>query len=729
MAGKTGRRASECDPQPHGCAPAHVPQQELRRNRVRLTTSSPPVLIGVRPLGRLDVSVTEQATEPVGTLETALAHTARLLATDPAMAEVQAREILKVIPGQPQAQLMLGVALRLRGEETAALEVLQPLAASAQDWPAAQFELGQTLAALGRSRPAIKALSHATRLDPGHTNAWRALGDLLTLVGDAAGADDAYARQIKASVKDPALLEAAAALCDNRLAVAERLLRAFLKQHPTDVAAIRMLAETGARLGRYGDAETLLERCLELAPGFVAARHNYAIVLHRQNKAEEAIAQADRLLQLEPKNPGYRNLKAAALVRIGEYARAIDLYDGLLHDHPTQPLAWMSYGHALKTVGRTGDSIDAYRRSIELLPRLGEAYWSLANLKTFRFSEAEVETMRAQLDRDDLGEEDRFHLQFALGKALEDAADYPLAFEHYLQGNALRRAGVDYDPDETTAHVQRSKALFTPAFFADRSGVGVAAPDPIFIVGLPRAGSTLVEQILSSHSAVEGTMELPDMVAIARRLGGRRRGRGASAYPEVLADQAPSDFQALGEEFLERTRIQRKLGRPFFIDKLPNNFAHVGLIHLILPNAKIIDARRHPLGCCFSGFKQHFARGQNFTYDLAEIGRYYADYVELMAHFDTVLPGRIHRVIYEQMVADPEREVRRLLDYCGLPFEAGCLRFHENDRAVRTASSEQVRQPIFTDAVDHWRHFEFGLGPLKTALGRVLDAYPSAPTY
>ena len=671
----------------------------------------------------------EQAAEPTGTLEVALAHAGRLLAADPAMAEAQAREILQAVPGNPQALLVLGAALRMSGREPAALEVIAPLAQAAAEWALAQMELGLTLAGLGRNRPAIEALMRATRLEPGLSDAWRALGDQLAIVGDERGADDAYARQIKASVKDPELLEAASALCDNRLAVAERQLRDFLKRRPTDVAAIRMLAETGARLGRYDDAQVLLERCLELAPGFVAARYNYATVLHRQNKASEAIAQADLLLAREPRNAGYRNLKAAALVRIGEYEQAIAHYDGLLQDHPTQPLGWMSYGHALKTVGRTGDSIGAYRRSIELLPRLGEAWWSLANLKTFRFTAADIEAMRAQLERSDLGPEDGYHLHFALGKAFEDAGAYAESFDHYRQGNALRRAAVDYDPEETAGHVRRSKELFTSAFFAARAGVGSRAPDPIFIVGLPRAGSTLIEQILSSHSMVEGTMELPDVIGIAKRLGGRRRRSDVSSYPEALADLKPDEFRVLGEEFLDRTRIQRKLGRPFFIDKMPNNFAHIGLIHLMLPEARIVDARRHPLGCGFSGFKQHFARGQTFTYDLGEIGRYYADYVELMDHFDRVLPGRIHRVIYERMVEDPEAEVRRLLDYCGLPFEAGCLRFHENERAVRTASSEQVRQPIFTDAVEHWRNYEPWLDPLKAALGATLDAYPSAPAY
>jgi cytochrome c-type biogenesis protein CcmH/NrfG len=605
--------------------------------------------------------VSGAAAETVGTLEVALEHAARLLAADPAAAEAQAREILKVAGEHPQALRVLGAALRRQGETE--------------------------------------------------------------------GAEQAYLRSVRASVADPELVRAATALCENKLAIAEQALRTILKARPTDVAAIRMLAETGMRLGRYEDAENLLARCVELAPGFTAARHNYATVLYRQNKPEAAIAEADRLLAEDPDNPGYRNLKAAALGRIGEYDQAIELYGAVLKDQPRQPKVWMSLGHALKTVGRQAEAVEAYRRTIALAPQMGEAWWSLANLKTVGFADADVATMAAQLKRADLTDEDRFHLEFALGKAREDAGAFEASFGHYERGNALRRQGLDYEADETTDQARRAKALFTGDFLAARAGQGCPAPDPIFIVGLPRAGSTLIEQILSSHSQVEGTQELPDIIAMARRLGGRAKRASEGRYPEVLADLSADDMRALGEEYLARAKPHRKLGRPFFIDKMPNNWAHLGLIHLALPNAKVIDARRHPLGCGFSAFKQHFARGQGFTYDLADIGRYYADYVELMAHFDAVRPGRVHRVIYEAMVADPEGETRALLDHCGLPFEEGCLRFYENDRAVRTASSEQVRQPIFTDAADHWRNYEPWLGPLKAALGPVLDTYPNPPSY
>ena len=667
--------------------------------------------------------------EPVGTIDVALAHATRLLGSNPDLAAEQAAEVLKVAAGHPVASLLLGAARRLRGDPDSALEILEALTHAQPRWAAAHLELGLTLSQLERRDPAILALRRAVALKPDMTEAWRALGDQLTVAGDAAGADAAYAQHIKTSTRDPHLLAAAAALCENQIPQAEALLRAHLKRYPTDVAAIRMLAEVAARLRRYQDSETLLARCLELAPSFTAARHNYAVVLHRQNKPAQALREIDALLALEPRNPGYANLKAAILARIGEYEQSIELYASVLAAHPLQPKIWMSYGHALKTNGREADCIAAYEKSIDLLPSLGEAYWSLANLKTVRFTPAQMAAMRSQLARTDLADEDRLHLHFAMGKALEDAADYAGSFEHYALGNRIRRSGIMYSSEEMSAHVRRSKALLTGDFFGQRAGHGDDSPDPIFIVGLPRAGSTLLEQILSSHSQVEGTMELPDIPAIAKSLAQIADRSEAAKYPEALAHLGARECRALGERYLAATRIQRKTDAPFFIDKMPNNFAHIGLIHLVLPNARIIDARRHPLGCCFSAFKQHFARGQNFTYSQEDIGRYYRDYVELMAHFDAVLPGRIHRVIYESMIEDTEAEVRRLLAYCGLPFESACLRFYENDRAVRTASSQQVRQPIFRGGLDHWRHYEPWLDPMKAALGTVLGSYPEAPEF
>ena len=498
------------------------------------------------------------------------------------------------------------------------------------------------------------------------------------------------------------------------------MLRAHLKEDPFDVAAIRMFAELAGRIGRYRDAETLLRRAIELAPGFTAARANLAIVLYRQNRPAEAIAELDLVREEEPENLGHANLKAAALGRIGGFDEAIELYEAVLKDAPHQPKVWMSYGHMLKTVGRQADGVAAYRRALALTPELGEAWWSLANLKTVRFDDADIAAMQAGLARADISDEDRFHLDFALGKAFEDRKDAAAAFAHYAAGNALRRTRITYEADETEAFVDRSIALYTPDFFAERAGGGCGAADPIFILGMPRAGSTLVEQILSSHPLVEGTSELPDIPALARRI---------ADYPQGVAELPAEQLAELGEEYLRRARIQRRTDRPFFIDKLPNNWAHLPFIHLILPNARIIDARRHPLGCCFSNFKQHFARGQAFSYALDDMGRYYRDYVRLMAHVDAVLPGLVHRVIYERMVEDTESEVRALLAACGLEFDPACLDFHKTERAVRTASSEQVRQPIFREGTESWKPFEAWLGPLQAALGDVVTTYPEVPTF
>jgi tetratricopeptide (TPR) repeat protein len=667
------------------------------------------------------------ASEPVGSIELALAHALQLLERDPALAAEQAGEILKSAPGHPNALLVLAIARRAGGDSAASLQLLEGVLARRPGWGAAHYERARTLGELGRGEEAIKELRTAVRVDPDLPDAWRSLADYLSAMGDEVGADQARARFLKASTRDPRLVAAGAALCENRIPEAEALLRRHLFEHPTDIAAIRMFAEVAARLGRYQDAEHLLARCLELAPAFHGARHNYAVALLRQGKHAAALREIEPLLAAEPRNPNYRSLQAAILGGIGEYARALAIYDEILKEYPTQARVWMSYGHALKTAGRAPEGVRAYRRTLELDPGLGEAWWSLANLKTYRFDPPDLALMRAQLERTDLQTEDRFHFHFALGKTLEDQQDYRGSFEHYRRGNALRRAQVHYETPRMLELVARTKAFFTPELFAARAGQGAPAADAIFIVGLPRAGSTLIEQILASHSQVEGTMELADLPAIAQQVGAHAA--DAVRYPEALASLDAAQLRALGEEYLERTRIQRKTGRAFFIDKLPNNFLHTGLIHLILPNARIIDARRHPLGCCFSAFKQHFARGQNYTYDLGELGTYYRAYVELMAHIDAVLPGRVHRVLYERMIEDTEGEVRRLLDYCGLPFEADCLRFYENERAVRTASSEQVRSPIYREGMDQWRPYEPWLEPLKSALGPVIDAYPLAPDF
>ncbi len=533
--------------------------------------------------------------------------------------------------------------------------------------------------------------------------------------------NDQVKRSVAASIRNPQLIEAALAINEDRLHEAEPILRAHLKANPLDVAAIRLMAQLAARVGRYKDSEALLRRALELAPAFVAARSNLAQILYRQNRFPEAVEMLNAVLAEESGNVAGQNLMAAALGRIGDYDEAIGLYDELTTRFPDHAKLWMSYGHMLKTVGRQDDSIAAYRRALDVEPTLGEVWWSLANLKTVRFDEADFAAMSAALATPGLEAEDRQHLHFALGKAHEDRREPPQAFTHYQQGNALRRETLDYDPAVISDHVDRIIGSFTPEFLAQRTGQGDARPDAIFVLGMPRAGSTLIEQILASHSEIEGTMELPDMPAIAIREG---RGNGPAGWIETVAAMDGAQLAKLGAEYIERTRIQRKSDKPFFIDKLPNNWVYTGLIHLILPNAKIIDARRHPLDCCFSNYRQHFAKGQAFSYDLADMGGYYADYVRLMAHLDTVLPGRVHRVIHEELVEDPEHQVRAMLDYLDVPFEEACLNFHENRRAVRTASSEQVRRPLNRDGMEQWKPYDQWLGRLKDALGSLWESYP-----
>ena len=666
--------------------------------------------------------------EPVGTLEVALDHAARLLERDPKLAAEQADEILKAAPGHPQARLILGMAHRHGGDLASALNILEPLAAEQPRSAATHLELAVALGECGRSGEAVGALRRALQLKPDSAQGWRLLADHLDQSGDPAAADQARARYLGAATKDPRLMDAAAALVANDLPNAEARLRTHLLAHPTDIAALRMLAEVAARLRRYSDAQALLERCLELAPSFEGARHNYAVVLNRQGKAAAALPHVDLLLAKHPREPGYLNLKAAILANLGQYGESIEVYQRALQAFPRQPKIWMSYGHSLKTAGRQGESIDAYRRAIGMQPALGEAYWSLANLKTFRFPDSDVRAMRAALAGPELADEDRLHFEFALAKALEDAGSYEESFAHYAQGNALRKRMHPYDADENTRYVARCKQQYAAEFFAARAGAGAPDPDPIFVVGLPRAGSTLVEQILASHSLIEGTMELPELPQIARELAGHEGGGCEAPFFSAVAALGEAQLRELGERYLAATRAYRRTSAPYFIDKMPNNWLYVGLIRLILPNAKIIDARRHPLGCCLSAYKQHFARGQNFSYDLSDLGRYYRDYADLMRHVDAASPGRVHRVFYESMVEDTEAEVRRLLDYCGVPFEEQTLRFYENDRAVRTASSEQVRRPIFKEGMDHWRHYEPWLGPLKQALGSVLERYPAVPT-
>ncbi len=550
---------------------------------------------------------------------------------------------------------------------------------------------------------------------------------------DAVANDDAeIARISEASrairpLRHSRLREAAQALNANRPDVAGQVLSEFLKAYPRDADALNLMADAALRLDRKIDAEEWLARCVAEAPGFDAARFNYADALRQMNKPFAAMAQLDVLLVKEPRNPLYRDLKAVLLSTLGHHDDSLACRRTLVEDYPGSANVLVTCAHALRTMGFQDECIAAYRKAIGISPALGTAWWGLANLKTFRFAATDIERMEQALARPGVAELDRVRLLFALGKAHGDFARYEASFQCYAKGNAIRRLGVNYDPDVTTLNARRYKELFTAEFFRERTGSGSAARDPIFVVGLQRSGSTLVEQILASHSSVEGVGELPNIRFIARYLQDRVAPQRGTDFPGVLGELDASALKSLGEEYLEGARARRRLGRPLFVDKEPFNFWHVGFIQLILPNARIVDVRRHPLGCCFSNFTTIFLHGLALTCRLADLGRYYADYVELMAHFDRVLPGRVHRILYERLVAEPETEIRALLDYLELPFEKDCLEFHRNPRAVNSASSEQVRSPIYDDALARWRNYEPWLGPLKSALGPVLDAYPATP--
>lgn len=647
---------------------------------------------------------------------------AALLEEAPAAAARAAHEILENYPGHSAASLLLaGASLRL-GDTARACEVLESLAGAQSGSAIVQLELGRAYQAAGNREQALGALRRAVEFEPNLAEGWRELSMALAATGDEYGADRAYARYGAVMPDAPSLSEPAAALRENRLAAAEQLLRQHLKSTPTDVAAMRLLAAAVGRREGYAEAEDLLRESLRLAPGYAAARFDFAKLLLVQQKPALIPPLIERLLQLDPRNADYRNLQASFLSFISQHDRSIDIVAALLAEFPGKTEAWITYGNELKAAGRQQEGIDAYRRAIALKPTSGVAYWSLANLKTFRFEAADVDAMRSTLRRSDLQRDDRVTLEFALAKALEDDAQYAESFEHYASGNSLHYSGLSYDPARRRAHLRRSQEILTREFFAARADWGSTETDPIFVVGLPRSGSTLLEQILASHPAVEGTRELAEIADIGRGLGGPKGNLDPLLYLQALERLDADRISALARKYLSDTRVYRSSNQPRFVDKMPNNFFHIGLIQLMFPRASIIDARRHPLACCFSCFKQYFALGQYFSYDLAQLGSYYRDYVELMAHFDAVLPGRIHRVRYEDVVTDLEAEVRKLLEYCGLSFEAQCLRFYENGRVVQTASSEQVRRPIFSEGIDQWRHFEPWLGPLKDSLGDVVDS-------
>jgi tetratricopeptide (TPR) repeat protein len=667
------------------------------------------------------------AAREADSLNQVLAYAARLLDSDATSALARARDILRVAPGHPYATLIEAQALRRTGDVSAALPLLTDLARSQPRLLDALWELAQAAIDMGNGGQAIAALESLTRQQPAAANAWFLMGKELRKLGRAQDGWRADLSGVHASSRNPELLKAAVAMNEQRFDEGEAGLRAWLQRAPDDAVATRLLGEMLWRRGDLTEATALVERAVLLAPGFDLARDFLIRLLLQANRLPEALEHAEILATSPVKNPGHDLIKASVLVRLGEQAPAGEIYERLLKLQPNQPQVWQNLGHVRKTLGQQAEAIHSYRQAVTHEPTMGEAWWSLANLKTVKLGVEDIAAMAGALasltpDR----QEDIFHLHFSLGKALEDAKDYAGSFRHYDQGNRLRRTMVQHDADEFTAEVMAAAETFTAGFIAKMGDGGCPAPDPIFVVGLPRSGSTLVEQILASHSQVEGTMELPEMMIIASRLQGRVDEGEFPDFHTMIASLTSEDRLRLGEEYLDRTRVHRQTDRPLFIDKMPNNWQHIGLIKLILPNAKIVDARRHPLSCCFSGWKQHFARGQTFSYDLTDIGRYYRDYVGLMAAYDAASPGAVHRVLYEDMVTQTESEVRRLLDYLDLPFEPACLEFYKNDRAVRTASSEQVRQPIFTDGIEQWKNYEAWLGPLTAALGPVLEAYPDA---
>jgi tetratricopeptide (TPR) repeat protein len=582
-------------------------------------------------------------------------------------------------------------------------------------------ERGQCYVALRSADEAIRAFERAAHLCPALPASWRALEGLYRIAGREADSVTAARHVAKLASLPREVVTAWVKFADGDLYEAEGLVRQFLLAHGDHIEGMRLLARIGMELDVLDDAELLLESVLRLAADYPAARYDYAIVLLRRHKHVRATQEIARLLQLDPTNRVYRTTDAAVALGLGDYRRALALYQELLRESPQDPELHLSVAHAVKTLGGTQQAIDEYRTAAAVRPGYGEAYWSLANLKTYRFSEQELADMRRAEGAPGIGLADQYHLCFALGKALEDRGEYRESFGYYQRGNALKDGELRYRPEVMETNARLQAAVCTREFLAARAGWGSASAAPVFIVGLPRSGSTLLEQILASHPLVEGTTELADIPRLVQDLQGRAHDDANPRYPGVLAELGAQDLQRFGASYLEDTRVYRRGGRPFFIDKNPNNFRHLGLIHLILPNARIIDARRNAMACCFGNYKQLFAVGQRFTYSLEHLARYYRSYLALMTHWDAVLPGKVLRVRYEELVDDLEGSVRRILAFCGLTFEPACLRFHETERSVNTASSEQVRRPIYREGLDQWRHFEPWLAPLRTALGELAE--------
>ena len=631
-----------------------------------------------------------------------------------------AKDARDMAPGDSRFVLMHGVALRRNGQHKEAEPLLRRILVEAEGLVLAHHELGLALKGQGRLSEAIIALETAVRLQPSLKTAWRDLYELRASQGDDVAAADAYRRSLGSQQGlDPLLTKVLDLMQAGRLGAAEGICREYLKRRPHDVDAIRLLAEIGITLGMLDEAIVLLERCLALAPNFTIAQANYATALARRQRFDEALDRTGRLQIEQPDNLSHKVQHASILAMAGRFEQAHEKFEEVLTFIPDNARILTSYGHSLRYGGRGEDAAAAYQRAIAAEPDAGEAYWSLANLKTFKFADAELDGMRQRYAAMEKLSADRYHLAFALGKALEDKGDFAESFAAYADGNTIKNTFSSYTTERTSGEVDSMIEHCADGFLEPG---GHTSNEPIFILGLPRAGSTLLEQILASHSAVEATAELPLISQIAGELGGGRRRSEQNLYPQCLTSMSQDQRESLGQRYLDGASTYRT-DKPFFIDKMPNNWVHIGLIKTILPNATIIDARRHPMAACFANFKQLFARGQEFTYGLEEIGHYYADYMRLMDHWHSVLPHGLMTVQYETVVEDLETQVRVLLDHCNLPFEEQCLRYYEKDRAVRTASSEQVRQPIYRDALSVWQRYEAHLDPLKAVLDERGIAY------
>ena len=528
-------------------------------------------------------------------------------------------------------------------------------------------------------------------------------------------------------LREPKLIQAANALENGITAEAQRIATKFLAKHPRNADALNIMAEIAKTVGNSAQAEYHLAQCVRWAPDHQAYRYNYVLVLIERNKFKGALAETDILLATSPRNPLFRCLKGHVLNKYRRYAEAAEVFRDLTVEYPDATDAWLGLGNALRSLGGHSDEVTScLRRVTGLDPACAAAWWGLASTKTYRFTDEDVRIMEQQLPNSGLGTNARIDLNYALGKACDDVGQFEKSFQYYSRGNAIRRVGLDYDPDVTTAMVARARVVFTPELFRERAQAGCPSAEPIFVVSMQRSGSTLTEQILGSHSQIEVAGELQTMLQL---VGAQVMPKTGPDYPNGTDTLTPDDLRSLGEKYLENSRLHRPGNKPFFVDKNCYNLWHAGLIHLILPNAKIIDVRRHPISCCWANFTVSFAHAPPLSYKLSDIGRFYHDYVRLMAHFDRVMPGKIHRVIYENLVADLEGEVRRMLDFLELPFEQGCLEYYKSDRAFNSFSNEQVRRPIFKEGVERWRSYEPWLGPLKEALGPVLDAYPNIPEF